>query len=110
MLEEFAKDLDYCSACPRLCQSACPVLTVSGNESVSPWGLMQTMNQVRKGEIPFDAEVGALSYQCLTCKACTARCDHGIEVPPVMHEVRRLAVKEELAPPQINQFLIQFYI
>lgn len=108
-LDEFAKDLDFCSACPRLCQSACPVLAVSGNESVSPWGLMQTMNQVRKGELPFDAEVAALSYQCLTCKACTSRCEHEIEIPPVMHAVRSLAVKQEIAPPEINGFLGKFH-
>lgn len=109
MFESFAKDLDYCSACPRLCQSACPVVAASGNQSTSPWGLMQTMNLVRKGSIPFSPEVAALSYQCLTCKACTSRCDHAIEVPRVMHEARVEAVKQEIAPAEIQGFLGKYH-
>ena len=70
---------------------------------------MQTLNLVRKGDLPFDAEVAKLSYQCLTCKACTEQCDHGNVIPPILHEVRLQAVKEGLAPPEISGFLAKFH-
>src|SRR3990167_1873390 len=109
MLDQFEKQLEYCTYCPRLCQSACPVLATEGNEAHAPWGIMQTLNMVRRGEIPFDEEIAALSYQCLTCKACTEQCHHGNEIPPVLHEVRKLAVKHDLAPPEITGFLEKFH-
>lgn len=109
MFDEFSSQLDLCSSCPKLCQSACPVVTHTGNESHSPWGLMQTMNMVRKGQIPFDEEVAALSYQCLTCRGCTDLCEHSNDVPAVMHEARKKAVDDDLAPSEISGFLGKFH-
>lgn len=109
MLEEFKKELETCTSCPRLCQSACPVGMNSGNESETPWGIMQTLNMVRKGEIPFDAEAAALSYQCVMCKACTSQCEHKNDVPKVLQEVRNLAVEKRIAPPQIAGYLEKFH-
>lgn len=101
--------MDYCSACPRLCQSACPVAMSDGNEAHTPWGLMQTLNMVRKGVIPLDSEVAALSYQCTTCRACTSQCEHLNVIPPVLHEVRKMAVERDIAPPEIAGFLAKFH-
>lgn len=101
--------MELCAACPRLCQSACPVAMTDGNVSHSPWGMMQTLNLVRQGEIPFDASVAAMSYQCLTCKACTSQCEHGNVIPPVLHDVRKMAVERDLAPPEITGFLGKFH-
>lgn len=101
--------MDYCTYCPRLCQAVCPVAMVDANETHSPWGLMQTMNLLRKGEIPFSAEAAALSYQCTTCRACLALCEHGNNVPDVLHEVRKLAVAGEIAPPEVSGFLSKFH-
>lgn len=109
MLEQFEKELEYCSTCPRLCQSACPVAMTDGNEAHSPWGLMQTLNLLRKREIPLDAEVASLSYQCTTCRGCTSQCEHLNVIPPVLHEIRKAAVKRDLAPPQISGFLAKFH-
>ena len=109
MLEEFEKTMEFCSACPRLCQSACPVAMNDANEAHTPWGLMQTLNMVRKGEIPLDAEAAALSYQCTNCRACTSQCEHGNVIPPVLQEVRKLAVEKEIAPPEIAGFLAKFH-
>lgn len=109
MFEEYSKLMEYCSACPRLCQSACPVVTSDGNEAHSPWGLMQTLNRVRRGEMPFDAEVAALTYQCTNCRACTTLCEHEHVIPPVLQAARKLAVRLDAAPPQINGFLKKFH-
>lgn len=109
MLESFAKEMDFCTTCPRLCQSACPVAMENGNESFTPWGLMQTMNLLRKGELKLDEEIAALSYQCITCKGCTSLCEHDIEVPPILNEVRNKAVKKGVAPKSMGKFLDKFH-
>lgn len=109
MLEEFGKLTEYCTYCPRLCQSACPVAMTDGNEAHTPWGLMQTLDLLRKGEIPLDSELAALSYQCTNCRACTTQCEHTQVIPPVLHEVRKMAVEKGLAPPEINGFLAKFH-
>lgn len=109
MLEQFTKLMETCSACPKLCQSACPVAMEDGNEAHSPWGLMQTLNLVRKKSIPFNEEVARLAYQCTTCMACTSQCEHGNEIPPVLQEVRKLAVVENISPPEMSGFLAKFH-
>lgn len=109
MLEEFTRQLELCTYCPKLCQSACPVATTDGNEAHSPWGLMQTLNLVRRGEIPFNGEVAAKSYQCLTCRACMEQCEYDNDVPGVLAEVRKLAVKKDIAPPEMDGFLTKFH-
>lgn len=109
MLNAHKKEMDLCSACPRLCQSACPVSMVGGNQAHSPWGIMQTLNMVRRGEIPFDAEVASLGYQCLTCMACREQCEHGVEIPPILMEVRKKAVERDLEPSEIRGFAQKFH-
>lgn len=109
MLEEFAKELELCSACPSLCQSACPVFVNDGNRSHAPWGIMQALNRVRKRELPFNEEIGALSYQCLTCRGCTEQCEHGVDVAEVVKKTRIKAVKAEVAPKEIAGFLEKFH-
>lgn len=109
MLEEFKQNLDTCFNCPKLCQSACPVAMTDGNEAHTPWGLMQIFNLVRKGELPMDEEVAALSYQCLSCKACTDACDHHNDITPTVMKVRKLAVEYNITPPEITGFLAKFH-
>ncbi|EKD41390.1 MAG: protein of unknown function DUF224 cysteine-rich region protein, partial [uncultured bacterium] len=109
MLEQFEKQLEHCTYCPKLCQSACPVGITDANEAHTSWGLMQTMNLVRRNELEFTPEVAELSYQCLTCRACTKQCDHGVDVPGVMQEVRKLAVARDIAPKEIMGYLSKFH-
>lgn len=109
MLEQFEKQLEYCTYCPKLCQSACPVGMTEANEGTTSWGLMQTMNLVRRGEIDFNEDVAKMSYHCLTCRACTNQCEHGVDVPGVMQEVRRLAVEEDKAPKEMAGYLSKFH-
>ncbi|MCP5464360.1 MAG: (Fe-S)-binding protein [Deltaproteobacteria bacterium] len=109
MFEDHAKALDTCLTCPSLCQSACPVFLEDSNRSHSPWGLMQTMNRVRRGQIPFDETVAEMSYHCVGCKGCTTQCEHGIEIPPVLEEARQKAVKSDILPSNIKGFVEKFH-
>lgn len=109
MFDNFRKSLETCNTCPSLCQSACPILMQDGNRSHAPWGLMQLMNRVRTGLLPFTPEVARASYHCLTCRGCLMQCEHGVEVPPVMQEARVAAVKQELAPVEILNYIEEFH-
>lgn len=109
MLENHAKAMDTCSACPSLCQSACPVFVNDGNKSHAPWGMMQILNRVRKKEIPYNEEAAAVSYHCLTCRACNERCELGVDVPSVLMDARVEAIKQDVAPREINGFLEKFH-
>lgn len=109
MFEKFEKQMETCATCPSLCQSACPVFSGDSIRTHAPWGLMQAMNRVRKGELELTPEIAALSYHCLTCLGCTQQCEHGIELPPVMLQARQAAVKQEIAPKEIAGFLEKFH-
>lgn len=109
MFDEFSKSMDLCTACPSLCQSACPVFREDGNKSHSPWGLMQVMNRVRRGDMAFTPEVAELSYRCLTCQGCTEQCEHGVQIPPLLHRARVEAVRRNVAPASITGFVEKFH-
>lgn len=109
MFDEHAKSMETCSACPSLCQSACPVHRETGNKSFAPWGMMQMLNRVRKKETPFTPEIADVSYQCTTCRACVAQCEFEIPIPTILEGVRMRAVKDSKAPPEIQGFLEKFH-
>jgi Fe-S oxidoreductase len=109
MFENYTKTMEMCSACPSLCQSACPVFLQEGNRSVSPWGMMQTLNRVRKDDLEFTPDVAKLSYHCTTCRGCMDQCEHDIDITPILLEARNEAVKEGLAPDEIQGFIEKFH-
>lgn len=109
MFDELSKQIDMCSACPSLCQSACPVFQNDANKSHSPWGMMQVLGRVERSEMPFDASIAKMSYHCLTCRACTEQCEHNIDIAGILHHTRNLAVQNEIAPPEMHGFLEKFH-
>lgn len=74
-----AKQLDYCSYCPKMCRHACPVSSASGHETFIPQAKMDRLNQVRKGHAPWTADSTEPLWACTGCRHCTVYCDHGNE-------------------------------
>lgn len=109
MFDKHSKAMEICSACPSLCQSVCPAYLNESNKSYSPWGMMQNFNRIRKDELPFTKEVANLAYHCVTCKACTEQCEHKVDIPSVVQDVRIESLKQELAPPEIMHFSETFH-
>ena len=54
-----AKQLDYCTYCPKMCRHACPVGNASGHESYTPQSKMNRLNELRKAR-PL---VGLIGYR-----------------------------------------------
>lgn len=67
------------------------------------------MNLVRQGELPIDEETAAAPYHCLTCRACTEQCEHGVPVADILGEARIQAIKHDVAPRAVNGFLEKFH-
>jgi len=56
-----ARQLDYCTFCPKMCRHACPVSTASGRETYIPQVKMDRANQLRLGHAPFTGDAIANS-------------------------------------------------
>ena len=90
-LEAHKDALLTCSFCPKLCRFACPVAEAEGRETVTPWGLLTTADDVRRGIAEMDPAVGALWTHCTGCGACTANCLHENPVASTIFGLRALA-------------------
>jgi Fe-S oxidoreductase len=95
------KDVDFCTACPKLCRHACPVGNAECRETVSPWGKMTMLGMVGSGLMAADADNCSLFYKCLGCLLCRTYCEHGIEVPESLIEGRALAYEKGVSPPDV---------
>jgi len=74
-----AKQLDYCSYCPKMCRHACPVGTASGKETWIPQAKMDRLNWLRRERLPWTAENAEALWAYTGCRHCTTYCDHGNE-------------------------------
>jgi Fe-S oxidoreductase len=71
-----ARQLDYCTFCPKMCRHACPVSTASGRETHIPQAKMDRLNQIRLGRSPWTPETTDPLWACTGCRHCTMYCDH----------------------------------
>lgn len=90
--------LQHCVYCPKLCRAACPVATVDGNETITPWGKMAMAYYQARGDVSVTAEHGASAWDCCACLACRQRCEHSIEVATVLTDARAEVAAAEAAP------------
>src|SRR5436305_3900701 len=74
VLAEREPETTLCTYCPKLCRPACPVSTVEGRETVTPWGKMRSLGERLRGAVPEDPEHAATSYACTGCMRCFELC------------------------------------
>jgi Fe-S oxidoreductase len=74
-----ARQLDYCTFCPKMCRHACPVSTASGRETYIPQVKMDRLNQLRLGRSTWTAETTDPLWACTGCRHCTMYCEHANE-------------------------------
>ena len=87
-IDRYAKALEYCTACPKLCHFACPASHAAAREATTPWGKMSLMNLLRKGHLEVIFENAEPLYHCMACGLCTAFCEHDIDVGLILTEGR----------------------
>jgi Fe-S oxidoreductase len=87
----------YCAFCPKLCRFSCPVSTVQGRETTTPWGKMTSLHHVARGNLEMEATYAATWYACTGCMRCRTFCDHGNDVAATLSAGRAEAMQRGVA-------------
>lgn len=103
-----ARQLDYCTFCPKMCRHACPVSTASGRETYIPREKMDRLNQLRLGRSAWTAESTDPLWACTGCRHCTMYCDHGNEPGLVLFTGRSAAVDRGVPNPALAGYSERF--
>jgi Fe-S oxidoreductase len=103
-----ARQLDYCTFCPKMCRHACPVSTASGRETYIPQAKMDRLNQLRLGHRAWSTEGSDPLWACTGCRHCTMYCDHGNEPGLVLLTGRAAAVQRGLPHPALAGYSERF--
>ncbi len=103
-----AKQLDYCTFCPKMCRHACPVSTASGRETYIPQVKMDRLNQLRLGRDAWTTESTDPLWACTGCRHCTMYCDHGNEPGLVLLTGRAVAVEHGVTHPSLVGYSERF--
>jgi Fe-S oxidoreductase len=106
--DSVAKQLDYCTFCPKMCRHACPVSTASGRETYIPQVKMDRLNQLRLGRGSWTAESTDPLWACTGCRHCTLYCDHGNEPGLVLLTGRAAAVDKGVPHPALAGYSERF--
>ena len=106
--ESVAKQLDYCTFCPKMCRHACPVSTASGRETYIPQVKMDRANQLRLGHAPFTGDAIEPLWACTGCRHCTMYCDHGNEPGLVLLSARARAARAGVTHPALAGYSERF--
>jgi Fe-S oxidoreductase len=103
-----ARQLDYCTFCPKMCRHACPVSTASGRETYIPQVKMDSMNQLRLGHRSWSADTTDPLWACTGCRHCTVYCDHANEPGLVLLAGRAAAVSHGQPHPALTGYSERF--
>lgn len=110
LLEARSAETRLCTYCPKLCRPACPVSTVEGRETVTPWGKMRAMGELTRGAVPAGDEPAsaAVAYACTGCGACGKLCLLDNPVADTLREGRADAFAAGLAPTSARRVVSRF--
>ncbi|HEY5921636.1 MAG TPA: (Fe-S)-binding protein [Kofleriaceae bacterium] len=103
-----ARQLDYCTFCPKMCRHACPVSTASGRETYIPQVKMDRLNQLRLGRSKWTTESTDPLWACTGCRHCTMYCDHANEPGLVLLTGRAAAVDHGVPHPALAGYSERF--
>lgn len=103
-----ARQLDYCTFCPKMCRHSCPVSTASGRETYIPREKMDRLNQLRLGHQRWTTESTDPLWACTGCRHCTMYCDHGNEPGLVLMTGRAAAVDHGVPHPALMGYSERF--
>ncbi|MFH0963928.1 MAG: (Fe-S)-binding protein [Planctomycetota bacterium] len=86
-LETLYDEVARCNRCG-FCQSACPVLRVTGDESSVARGRIAFVRAVIEEKLPLTFASREVLYDCLLCKACVANCFPKVATPEIVLAAR----------------------
>ncbi|MCC7441989.1 MAG: (Fe-S)-binding protein [Bdellovibrionales bacterium] len=85
-----AHDPVACAFCPEMCRFACPSTVATGNDTVTPRGMMSLLYKEKRwpGKAAAGGELWPL-YGCTGCGRCTEYCIYGMPVAEKLFKARR---------------------
>jgi fumarate reductase (CoM/CoB) subunit B len=106
--QSVARQLDYCTFCPKMCRHACPVSTASGRETYIPQVKMDRLNQLRLAHASWTVDASDPLWACTGCRHCTMYCDHGNEPGLVLFTGRAIAAARGVSHPALAGYSERF--
>ncbi len=108
-LDEYAKALELCTFCPKLCRHTCPVGNAERREAVVPQAKMAMAERVRTGQVDLTVDSASVFYHCNGCGLCGEYCEHDVDVTPALFAARALATERGVELRSMKQFSDRFY-
>lgn len=108
VLEPHQSELENCAFCPKLCRHSCPVSTVEGRETTTPWGKMTPLHHALRDELPATLVYAEGSYACTGCLRCTEYCDHGNQPYDALAAGRAVLFERGEAHPAVKSLIRGF--
>ncbi|MBQ4114295.1 (Fe-S)-binding protein [bacterium] len=102
-LEDFKNQIHKCSRCG-LCQSACPLYQISGNDCTVSRGQFIMLDGVLKNELKLNKNINKYLDLCLKCGACSKFCPSGIDAVDII-----IAAKSEYFKSSLKERLISVF-
>ncbi len=94
--------VETCTFCPKLCHWACPMMGAEARESLSPWGRMNLLDDIKRGRALPNRESAALLERCCLCGRCEQLCLHQIPIPKISRALRGVAHSLGLHSPALS--------
>lgn len=86
-LKDFEKEINKCSKCG-LCQSACPIFQITGNECAVSKGKFVMLSGVLKGNLELNRNINSYLDLCTKCNLCSKFCPAGINVCEILQTAK----------------------
>ncbi|MEW6776138.1 MAG: (Fe-S)-binding protein [Bdellovibrionota bacterium] len=103
ILDDFRKEIEYCTFCPKMCRFSCPVAETELRETVTPTGKQTIVHLIHKGALPLTDESVEIFFKCTGCLHCQEYCLHEIDVPRSLEAARTYAYREGKTLPAVFQ-------
>jgi len=100
-IDQYRKEIEYCTYCPKMCRFSCPVAQAEKKETLTPTGKSTILHLLRMGALEWSEEVVEPLYYCTGCLISRTFCDHGIEVFPPFVAAREEIIQRGVAPEKI---------
>lgn len=91
-----------------MCRLACPVSGASGRETLIPQAKMDTLNQLRRGRVPWTEASSEPLWGCTGCRHCTTYCEHDNEPGLVLFSGRAEATARGVGHPGLVDYPDRF--
>ena len=94
-LSDYKEEIHRCSKCG-ICQSACPLFKLTGNECTVSRGQFIMLDGVIKGHLKINNKINKYLDLCLKCNKCSASCPSEIDVVDIILSAKHEYFKHSL--------------